>query len=349
MTVLHAQVMMFDVLQSTWDNNVQAFAHYIYTYYYDNPDRKVGTFAREAAIDWFVTLRPSFGSLFEISEDCPQQKLIALHNLPAQGFGSAPVDEDAYNKAHWWTHVLQSTYHDYFLYEVSKQTLGGFSLDDDDDESLFTKAHRDQTCRPQFGQTCEPFEVMAYSEQYSINPYANVRSYYGEPFFTHYPPVFLANTAVVIFQAYKDDPANFDAFFDSSIISGKEYSIGNSKSIFWHWMHSLPPCDFGKKYSVTHWTFEPTRYYRGQPASAASNCNDYYEIMSSGFLGNYWWTADFNPSFWSGSGSPSPAWGMFERHPTQYSLCYTNTVDADNCKCDLPLFYSCNCTAIDGW
>jgi len=295
-----------------------------------------------------VTLRPSFDSLLEISEDCPQQKLVALHNLEAQGFGSAPVDVEAYNKAHWWTHVLESTYHDYFLYEVSKGSLGGFNLEDDDDESLFTKAHQDQTCRPVYGQTCEPLEVMAYSDSFSVNPFQTMRTYYGEPFFTHYPPVFLANTAVVIFQAFHDDPANFEKFFNPATLGLWEYNIGNSKSIMWQWMHSLQACDFGKKYSVKHWTFSTTQYYRAIPSTTVQYCNQYMDFfVSDNFIGNYYWAMDYSPTFWQPSES-TVTWDIFSRHPAQ-PTCWSNVVDEANCHCSLPWYHPCNCTATEGW
>jgi len=239
--------------------------------------------------------------------------------------------------------------------------LCDLTIGDDDDESLFTKAHKDTRCAPDgYGQTCVPSEVMAYPDTtdypndyvfngwYTIHPDWNFHLYNSEPFFTPYPPAFLANTAIILYQAIKDDPYKYENIYNPSIGS-VSYDIGSSASIYWHWLSNPLACDTGRKYNettVSHYGFSYTQNYMRNPGTGvALYCNSYYDMNTWNMwgAGNVWWQAD---SFWYTT--ERERWEMLQRVApiSQYGqgVCYKQTVDYTTCNCDGPILHPCNCT-----
>jgi hypothetical protein len=247
MNILHAQSQAYELLSSVW--GVNAFpAMNVYTVFYENPDRKLGTYPTSAGIDWFTTMRKDVNAIYnEISSDCPLNQFMNVKRTLAQGFGSAPYNVTEYNAAHQFAYELRSPYHDAFICEFSKMTNCDMTIGDDDDESLYGKAHHDSRCAPDaFGHTCDPLEVMASPDWYTAL-YDNIHNpFNGEAFYTPYPPVFLANTAIVIYQALQDDPYAMYKVYNYEA-GMQPYNIGSSLSLFWYWMGAPLACDWGKK------------------------------------------------------------------------------------------------------
>jgi len=283
-------------LTRIWDGNTNAFSHFTSTLYYNSPERKVGTFNKEASIDWFTTLRKDPAVvLADVDDVCPTEKWMLFHQTEAQGFGSAPYDVDAYNHAHEFAFVLGAPYHDIFLCEVSKMTdVCDFNIGNDDDESLYGKAHHVTTCYPDLaGRTCNTDETMTSDYVYTAHYDITVYSWNQRAFHTHYPPAFLANTVAVIQTALLQDPVNFYEFVVpntyTSESSPTSYNIGNSDSIVHYWF-GMDSCDCGAYYDGLHYGWTNTHSYKGRVVDRVGICPHYFNYwVYKLILGNVYW------------------------------------------------------------
>jgi len=171
------------------------------------------------------------------------------------------------------------------------------NIGNDDDESLFGKTHHVTTCYPDLaGRTCGTEEVMASDYVYTTHYNSYIYPYNEHLFHTHYPPAFLANTALVIQTALLQDPANFyDWYFPNQInIAPSSYNIGNFDSILHYWF-GIDSCDAGTKYPGIHYGWHSDRYYQGPADLRDGVCSHYFDYWVLQFLnGNHYWLTKGN-------------------------------------------------------
>jgi len=224
---------------------------------------------------------------------------------------------------------LGAPYHDIFLCEVSKMTdVCDFNIGNDDDESLYGKAHHVTTCYPDIaGRTCNTDETMTSDYVYTVHYDYQQYPYNEHAFHTHYPAAFLANTVAVIQTALLQDPANFyDFWFPNQIeLHPGSYNIGNSDSIVHYWL-GMDSCDCGSAYDGVHYGWHNTRPYQGPPDYREGSCTHYYDYWVLRFLdGNHFWTTLGN--------------NWMENDPTQdYSTSYPGNFYLPEFY---PTFYTC--------
>jgi len=168
--------------------------------------------------------------------------------------------------------------------------------------------------------------------------------YNSEPFFTPFPPVFLANTAIILYQAIKDDPQRYEDIYQWGR-GAVAYDIGAAASIYYYWLTAPQACDAGKKYGTSHYGWGPTQYYRSIPGSPTTGfCGAFFDHYTWELwgMGNVKWVAD---QFWENFQPGGAPWDIFRRNPQGgVGICWQHKVDPENCQCAYPLYHPCNCT-----
>jgi len=282
-----------------------------------------------------------------------------MHQTPAQGFGSAPANPDEYVRAHEFAFALNSTYYDEFKCVYSHFDEWCFNeniyfdwgaspfTENEEDESLFGKAHHDTTCNPDYhdGQFCScdySWGTTQWDGCYTDGNYPDTtrhsHPYYPdlditnyepntppEQLYTHWPYVPLALTFGVAAQSIMDDPNSFWTY--GAAYPQSNYVVGENPNIVRQWMNNLNTCDFGYAYGTSYYGWGATALYGGGAHALYCNAD----------------TLDFYLSIVTDMQRLYELPNHFPWHWGELHACWMMRTTPDFCECTEPLFDECTC------